>query len=394
MKKLFYIALLSLAYVLPAKAQDAVRYGDSCYLFNPISPYDCYVENSMACYLQGGNKAGYEYVLPRKTTIFGVAATVLRDKDDTDSAGYTMYLYTLENGTDLICLDSANSFSRENRYIYSGISHGELYESTVPCYEYFFSIPHTLEGTIYIATKWADYLEVAWSWDSIHGIYFASDRNHSQRWISIDNPTQTWTVKLRDWGGLFPIIQPERVDCTTEAVAEVNVIETGDVVLTWETASDSSRLSITPYDMPVDSGLVIELTDNSYTATGLASGGALYAARLRTQCHHHCPAHADSLVWSDWGRATYFRIGNQGVLDAEPVKCSLTPNPAHGSATVQCEVEMTSVEVLTVKGERIMLRDMAGEQTCTLDLGGLAKGIYIVQVTTAQGTAARKLAVE
>jgi hypothetical protein len=199
---------------------------------------------------------------------------------------------------------------------------------------------------------------------------------------------------LRDWGGLFPIIQPERVDCTTEAVAEVNVIETGDVVLTWETASDSSRLSITPYDMPVDSGLVIELTDNSYTATGLASGGALYAARLRTQCHHHCPAHADSLVWSDWGRATYFRIGNQGVLDAEPVKCSLTPNPAHGSATVQCEVEMTSVEVLTVKGERIMLRDMAGEQTCTLDLGGLAKGIYIVQVTTAQGTAARKLAVE
>jgi hypothetical protein len=177
-------------------------------------------------------------------------------------------------------------------------------------------------------------------------------------------------------------------------VAEVNVTETGDVVLTWETASDSSQLSITPYNMPADSGLVVELTDNSYTATGLAGGGALYAARLRTQCHHHCPAHADSLVWSDWGRATYFRIGNQGVLDAEPVEWSLTPNPAHGSATVQCEVGMTSVEVLTVKGERIMLRDMAGEQTCTLDLGGLAKGIYIVQVTTAQGTAARKLAVE
>ena len=55
---------------------------------------------------------------------------------------------------------------------------------------------------------------------------------------------------------------------------------------------------------------------------------------------------------------------------------------------------MTSVEVLTVKGERIMLRDMAGEPTCTLDLSGLAKGIYIVQVTTTQGTAARKLAVE
>ena len=41
-----------------------------------------------------------------------------------------------------------------------------------------------------------------------------------------------------------------------------------------------------------------------------------------------------------------------------------------------------------------MLRDMAGEHMCTIDLSGLAKGIYIVQVTTTQGTAARKLAVE
>ena len=59
-----------------------------------------------------------------------------------------------------------------------------------------------------------------------------------------------------------------------------------------------------------------------------------------------------------------------------------------------CAQVDTCVELLTVKGETLLHKDMAGERTCTLDLGGLAKGVYIVQVITAQGTAARKLAVE
>ncbi len=389
---------------MPAKAQDVVRYGDSCYLFNPFNPiicghvpprgWDWDADESPFC-LDPGYRCGYEYILPGKTTVYGIAATVLRHKDDSDSAGYTVYLYTVENGTDLVCLDSATVYSKETQFIYSAICNDSIIEAEAPCYEYFFSQPHAIEGAIYIGAAF----DIGYHYGSdinwINFIYHVDVEDSDQHWINFDTgmPLQMIWGMSWYWGGYFPIIQPERVDCTAP-VAEVNVTGDGDAVLTWEMASDSCQLSITQSNMPVDSGLVVVLTNNGYTATGLAGGGTLYAARLRTQCHHHCPAHADSLVWSDWGRATYFRIGNQGVLDAEPVEWSLTPNPAHGNATVQCEVGMTSVEVLTVKGERIMLRDMEGQQTCTLDLSGLAKGIYIVQVTTTQGTAARKLAVE
>ena len=154
------------------------------------------------------------------------------------------------------------------------------------------------------------------------------------------------------------------------------------------------------YNQPIDSSSVLDLTDSSYTVTGLDTG-IYYAARLRTQCHHRCHIHADTVVWSDWGALTLFYVGDQepdtggmGIRYAEPVpEVSLTPNPAHGSVTVRCEEGIRSVEVLTVKGERLMYQDVAGEKVCTLDLGGLAKGLYIVQVTTAQGTAASKLEV-
>ena len=99
-------------------------------------------------------------------------------------------------------------------------------------------------------------------------------------------------------------------------------------------------------------------------------------------------------TWTAWSDPLHVHLATMSINGAEPVDWSLTPNPAHGSAAVWCNEGIKSVELLTVKGERIQYQDMAGERTCTLDLGGIAKGVYIVQVTTAQGTAARKLAVE
>ena len=99
-------------------------------------------------------------------------------------------------------------------------------------------------------------------------------------------------------------------------------------------------------------------------------------------------------VWTGLSGPLHVHLATAGIDGAEHVEWSLTPNPAHGSATVQCEEGIRSVELLTVKGERILYQDMAGKQACTLDLTGLSKGIYIVQITTPQGTAARKLAVD
>ena len=99
-------------------------------------------------------------------------------------------------------------------------------------------------------------------------------------------------------------------------------------------------------------------------------------------------------TWTDWSGPLHVHLATISINGAEPVDWSLTPNPAHGSATVRCDEGIKSVELLTLKGERILYQDMAGKQACTLDLTGLANGIYIVQITTPQGTAARKLAVE
>ena len=157
---------------------------------------------------------------------------------------------------------------------------------------------------------------------------------------------------------------------------------------------DSCQLSITPYDMPIDSGIVVDLQNNTYTATGLTEG-IYYAVRLRTKCLHRCPIHADVPVWSDWGRPTIIPLRNYGINSATATpEWSLTPNPAHGSVIVQCDEGITAVELLSMKGETVQRRNAAGAHCCTFDLTGLIRGIYIVQITTPQGTSARKLAVE
>ncbi len=198
---------------------------------------------------------------------------------------------------------------------------------------------------------------------------------------------------------MFPIIQPERIGCTA-AVPEVIDRGEDNAVLSWDMEGDSCQLSIGPYDMPVDSGLVVNLRSNNYTATGLDSG-VYYAAKLRTQCHHRCHIHADTVVWSDWGEPTLFYLGSQEPISGigihstviEP-SFSLTPNPTHGSVTVQCDEGIMEVEIISMKGESLQHHNAVGAQSCAIDLTGLNKGIYIVQITTPQGTAVRKLAVE
>ena len=98
--------------------------------------------------------------------------------------------------------------------------------------------------------------------------------------------------------------------------------------------------------------------------------------------------------WSSWTGPIDLCMATIGIDEADAVDWSLTPNPAHGSVTVQCDEGITAVELLSVKGETVQRRNAAGAQSCILDLTGMAKGIYIVQITTPQGTAARKLAVE
>ena len=394
MKKLILIALLSMAFITPTVAQNIVRYGDPRYLFNTISLSDLEISpwpGNPAYLLVPIFNNGTRYNVPNNTVIYGIAATMDIDEKINDSAGYTMYLYTVDNNNRLVCMDSITKYTYKKQYVYMAMNDTVLVESPVPCYEYYFSEPQIYQGPIYIGARKDSQYSGAF--------YTGIDRNRDQFWIWFDTVNFCVNHSFDDfWGGLFPIIQ-ENIGCDA-AVPEIREQGKEYVVLSWEMEGDSCQLSITPRDMPVDSGIVVDLQRTNYAVMGLDSG--YYAARLRTQCHHHCLIHADTVVWSDWGEPLVFYFGSQdttgggiGIRLVETAPdCSITPNPAHGSATVQCSVGIMGVEVLSVKGETVMHKDVAGEQACTLDLTGLSKGIYIVQVTTPHGTATRKLAVE
>lgn len=403
MKKLIVIAFTCM-FMTHTMAQDIVRYGDSCYLFNTISINDLIASpwpGNPAYFMAPLFNYGTRYNVPDNTVIYGIAATMDIDEKINDSAGYTMYLYTVDNNNLIYLLDSITKYSYEKQYVYAAMNNTVLVESAVPCYEYYFSQPHLLQGPVYIgARKDSQYTGA---------FYSGYDMSRNQKWIWFDDTNALSIVHIWDefWGGLFPIIQ-ENIGCDA-AVPEIIELGEKDVLLAWEMEGDSCQLSITLRDMPVDSGMVIDLQSTDYTVMGLDSG--YYAARLRTQCHHHCLIHADSLVWSDWGEPLVFYFGTPDTTGGIGIRlvetapdCSLTPNPAHVSVTVQCGEGIKRVELFTVKGERIETHSSGltatspnlGEElrSCSLDLTGLAKGIYIVQITTARGTAARKLAVE
>ena len=156
----------------------------------------------------------------------------------------------------------------------------------------------------------------------------------------------------------------------------------------WDGGANNAvyEVSYGPQGTPPGGGTVTTVSQPRFLQS--LDRNAHYDFYVRARCDL-----ADT-TWTDWSGPLHVHLATAGIDGAEHVEWSLTPNPAHGSATVRCEEGIRSVELLTVKGERIQYQEMAGERTCTLDLGALATGVYIVQVTTAQGTAARKLAVE
>ncbi len=188
---------------------------------------------------------------------------------------------------------------------------------------------------------------------------------------------------------LFPIYNPW---CKAPDRITVSPMENGCVDVHWDTDAIPASWEVCLMEGPsmTYDTTMYTTSDTSLHICGL-NPNVNYTLRIRSLCI----SDDESEKWSAWSVPVKINRQSVGIplMTAEPI-CSIMPNPAHGSATVRCDEGIRSVELLTVKGERIQYQEMAGEQTCTLDLGGLAKGVYIVQVTTAQGTAARKLAVE
>lgn len=401
MKKIFCIALFGIAFIIPMKAQDTVRYGDSCYLFKELTSnllYNAYI----SCHRPFNGPEIKVCTAYTAVPVYGVAATMwLCPSDDTVTSWYTAYLYRdLDTCFELV--DSSTAYSVKNMFLYSALQNGRLHEEYVPSLEFYFSHPHTMGGLFAVGLKRKIHqnnpFDTIGVYHIVHGIATGNDREY------YGSPERHETITRTGgwWGVFFPIIQPERIRCEG-AVAEVERGE-GYAVVKWETDGDSSMLSVAPYGVDADSGLVTTVQGFRYMATGLDTG-VYYAVRLRTQCHHTCHIHSDMTVWSGWGEPTYFYLGSVepdtagiGIRRAEAtVDWSLTPNPARGSAEVSCGEEIEGVEVMTVKGETVLSiqrPETVGRCAVRLDLAGMERGVYIVRVTTARGVGVRKMVVE
>lgn len=177
--------------------------------------------------------------------------------------------------------------------------------------------------------------------------------------------------------------------CKAPVYVSADSMVNGCVNVQWSTDAMPSSWEVSV--MGIDTTLIYTTTNTNIRICGLSPEES-YTVRVRSVC-----IAADGREKrSSWSIAAYVnRTVDIGIYQAEySPAVSVMPNPAHSSVMVQCSESIMAVEIITMKGEMLQRHNAIGAQSCTLDLTGLAKGIYIVQITTSQGTAARKLAVE
>ena len=408
MKKII-LALTVMAFMMTVVAQDTVRYGDSCYMFNalhaPLRPWQVspgvYQAYDTSNYING--MPPLLYIASNMVRVYGVAVTVFLREGDTDSSLYKAYLCRYRHAQ-LEVIDSSTAYSVKNCFRYNAVGDdGEQYEGYSPSLEYYFSRPHDMNADVdsFLVGLQRRVIVQSGCPDSVFYKEVralprdVADRGLEYKSWSNSLGIQTW------WGRIFPIIQPERISCET-SVAEV--VETGEdyAVLSWGMDGDSCQLSIAPYDVPVDSGMVIDLTTDSYTATSLDSG-VYYAARLRTQCRHRCHIHDDTLVWGGWGAPTLFYLGSEepdttgiGIQRVEQApEMEISPNPTTGTLTVRCGAEIEGVELYDMQGRVVSGQwSVVNGQCVVLDLAALPAGSYTVVVRTAKGVTAKQVVVQ
>ena len=147
--------------------------------------------------------------------------------------------------------------------------------------------------------------------------------------------------------------------------------------------------------------LYLRPTSNPYDLTGLADS-ILYTVMLRAQCQHLCPLH-DTLLWGRWGHPVQFTLenpntGGVGVNEAQMVlRIAVVPNPARGIVTIMTEGLRAAgggtISITDAAGRLVMSEPLKSDSQ-QVDIAALPAGVYFVTLTTPQGSASAKLAVE
>ena len=92
-------------------------------------------------------------------------------------------------------------------------------------------------------------------------------------------------------------------------------------------------------------------------------------------------------------QCVFYLDKSSGVANINCAVVQLFPNPARERISVSCETEMRSVTLCNALGQQL-LRVNPNAPQAELQVAGLPRGLYLLRVETAGGTAVRKVVVE
>jgi hypothetical protein len=162
------------------------------------------------------------------------------------------------------------------------------------------------------------------------------------------------------------------------------------VIMSWDTpesgAPDHYFLEMTN----VTTGAVYEWnnipgTDNSKTKFNQNSGDEI-SWRIRGACG------TNGTSWATiFSQPVTYTLGGERVAAEVVSGLDVYPNPTHGTFNIYFSSEKTqvlSVRLLSVIGEEVFseeLKEYSGKYTKTVDINGLSKGIYFLEISTKSG---------
>ena len=170
---------------------------------------------------------------------------------------------------------------------------------------------------------------------------------------------------------------PEEVQpCNVPTNLHTTAVENEAISIAWD--ADANVTSWNIQYRPVGGTLATATTNtNSYTITGL-TGLTTYEIQVQANC-------GDGNL-SDWTAAITPQTTNVGIEDYLRNSVILFPNPAKEVINVQCTMyNVQSVEVIDVYGKVISTMDAYNASLLSINVSGLANGMYFVRVTTEEG---------
>ena len=273
-----------------------------------------------------------------------------------------------------------------------------VYSGRLAIRELYFENEIDVSDSVYISLQYRSRTSGDWKpgvigWAENHWPQISPDiriwpvQSYRVRHCAADCP---WTYgEQHSYPLLFPIIRRDCDSCPQVRGMQHIKAAANKVIFKWQRGTNHHdwQLSYGPAGTAPEAGTIVDVNQvisNSITF----DPDSHYVAYVRARCRF---ARYEYGPWSD--PYTFSINGGNGIDDVSSNDVTLTPNPAAERVTVSAK-GMQSIELLGVDGTVIMRREGLMQDEYILDLKGLAAGVYMVRVSTAKGTATRRLMVQ